>query len=197
MSKFLKRSLLVALCFTTNSLVYSQSGRPEATIDALSSSDTVTLDTDLFVKKWIGQSLPTFSLKDIRGKVYNSSSLRGKVVVIDFWSIYSVPCLMEMPYLSELVKMYTGKDVIFLAPAVESLAHIQHAFSKPTFTYTVLPQAQALFSSMHVHMQPTHVIVDKKGIIKTVCIGLYQDSKTNQVALDERLNSVISKLLKD
>lgn len=197
MSNCLKQSLLIVLCSLTTPLLYSQSVSFKATTDTLGLSETSFTDPDLFVKKWIGQSLPTFSLGDAQGNVYNSASLQGKVVVINFWSVYSIPCLMEMPYLSKLVGLYAGKDVVFLAPTLETSKQIQHAFSKSTFTYTVLPQAQTLFSSMHIDIQPTHLVVDKKGIINAVYIGSYQDPKTNQVALDERLNNAISKLLKN
>ena len=197
MYKFLKWKLLVTLYFTVNFLVYSQVVKSKVTSNTLSSTKILSPDPDLFAKKWISQPLPTFSLADTQGNVYNSDSLRGKVIVIDFWSVYSVPCLMEMPYLSELAGMYANKDVVFLAPTSETLAQIQHTFSKSTFTYTVLPQAQALILAMHVEMQPTHIIADKKGIINAVYIGLYQDPVTNQLALDKRLNDTITKLLKN
>ena len=147
--------------------------------------------------KWINQPLPAFSLADSQGTVYQRDSLRGKVIVLDFWSVYSVACLMEMPYLSELASLYANKDVVFLAPTSETLAQIQPAFSASSFAYRVLPQAQALISAMHVGMQPTHIIVDKNGIINAVYIGLYRDPVTNQVGFDERLNDTITKLLKN
>lgn len=41
-------------------------------------------------------------------------SLRGKVVMIDFWGTKCVPCIQSMPEIAELQKHFEGKDVVIL-----------------------------------------------------------------------------------
>lgn len=63
------------------------------------------------------QALP-FSAKDINGKNYSLESLKGKVIVINFWFVECKPCVMEMPELNKLVEKYENKDVVFLGLAI-------------------------------------------------------------------------------
>jgi thiol-disulfide isomerase/thioredoxin len=152
---------------------------------------------DTFIKKWVGQPLPAFALKDVNGKTHSNKTIQGKLTVINFWSVTCAPCLLEMPHLSELVDKYSDQGVIFLAPAPEELSRVQKALSKRRFAYTVLPQAQKLFAAVGIDSYPYHLIVDTKGIIKDIYHGSQFDTKTNQPILDKRLITSIDAGLKD
>ncbi len=152
---------------------------------------------EAFNRKWVGQPLPDFALKDVRGKMYTNHSLQDKLTVLNFWSVTCAPCLLEMPQLSKLVSEYTDKDVVFLAPVPEDLPRVQKTLSKRQFTYIVLPKAQNLFSAMGINSYPYHVIVDKTGVIKSIYHGSRVDTKTNQAVLDQRIVEGINAALKD
>jgi thiol-disulfide isomerase/thioredoxin len=49
---------------------------------------------------------PDFSLPDLSGKPLTLSSLRGKVVLLDFWATWCVPCRQEIPRFIELQNQY-------------------------------------------------------------------------------------------
>ena len=57
---------------------------------------------------------PHFTLKDKKGNLFDSSSLKGKVVYIDFWGSWCKPCLAEMPASALLQEKMQKKDVVFL-----------------------------------------------------------------------------------
>lgn len=57
----------------------------------------------------IGSKLPEFSVKDLQGREISSASLRGKVVLIDFWATWCQPCRKEMPGYQRLLDRY-GPD---------------------------------------------------------------------------------------
>jgi len=48
-------------------------------------------------KEWIGKAAPDFKLPDLDGIIVALSSMRGKTVLLDFWSTSCRPCLREMP----------------------------------------------------------------------------------------------------
>ena len=63
---------------------------------------------------------PDFALKDMSGNTVTLESLRGKVVVLNFWSKTCGPCLEEMPDLAELTKIVRERtDVVVLAVSVD------------------------------------------------------------------------------
>ena len=150
---------------------------------------------DLFKEKWIGKALPAFSLKDVQGKTYSHTSLKGKVLVLNFWSTTCGPCLKEMPLLSELVSKYAGKDIVFVAPAPESVRQVQPVLSRRKFTYIVLPQAQAFFSALGIEGYPYHFIVSRAGVIEDIYTGSSVNVQTNEAVLDDRLVKSIDKAL--
>lgn len=181
-----------------DSLKTANMGKPIATIDVTEETNEtqITFDVlaispnDTFKEKWIGKPLPAFNLKDRQGRDYSNSSLKNKLVVINFWSTTCIPCLKEMPALSELEAKYKGKDVVFIAPAPESAEQVSRVLSKRTFTYTVLPGAQALFSALNIEGYPYHFLIDRAGIIQDIYMGS-SSNRQNQSVVDERLVQAI------
>jgi thiol-disulfide isomerase/thioredoxin len=61
-----------------------------------------------------------FSFPDITGKEISLSSLKGKVVYIDFWATWCAPCIKEIPSLQQLEADYHKKDVVFLSISIDA-----------------------------------------------------------------------------
>lgn len=77
------------------------------------------------------ETLPKLDLKDLKGTPHSLAEYRGKIVVLNFWATYCVPCTTEMPMLSEIQKEYKDKIVVVAAsvddegtqPAVAPFIH--------------------------------------------------------------------------
>lgn len=61
-----------------------------------------------------GTPAPKFKLVDAEGKVVSLDDFQGKVVYMDFWATWCVPCTYEIMKSKDLKTRFQGRDVIFL-----------------------------------------------------------------------------------
>ncbi len=62
-----------------------------------------------------GELAPEFKVERLVGGELTLSSLRGRVVVIDFWATWCPPCRAELPWLMDLARRYESRGVFFVA----------------------------------------------------------------------------------
>lgn len=67
----------------------------------------------------VGQPAPDFTLETPEGTPFSLSSLKGKVVVIDFWASWCGPCRRENPHMVEMYNEVHNKGVEFLGVSLD------------------------------------------------------------------------------
>ena len=87
----------------------------------------------------VGMAAPQFSATDMNGDNVALSDLRGKVVVMTFWTTRCPICHSEIPKLNKLAGGYSNADVVFLAPTTESEEKIAWYTAKNPFNFEILP----------------------------------------------------------
>jgi len=57
----------------------------------------------------VGDAAPVINAKNIKGNSVTLEKYKGKVLLVDFWASWCVPCLRSMPYLKSLRQKYHGQ----------------------------------------------------------------------------------------
>jgi thiol-disulfide isomerase/thioredoxin len=77
------------------------------------------------------QDAPEFQLKNaIDGDPINSKDFKGKVVVVDFWATWCVPCKTEIPEYNKLREKWKDRGVEFIGVTFESSVNDTKDFIK-------------------------------------------------------------------
>jgi peroxiredoxin len=124
-------------------------------------------------KALIGRAAPDFLPAVQTGaKLGKLSSMRGKVVVIDFFATWCGPCIDAMPHVDELYKRLGKKGLVVFGVSNESADIVAHAAARFHVSYPLASDdGEAISSSYQVFALPTMVVVDRKGIVKEVAIS--------------------------
>ena len=67
-----------------------------------------------------GEDWIDFTYPDAKGKMHSLSDYKGKVVVVDVWATWCMPCKAELPHLEALEKEMKGKDVVFISLSIDT-----------------------------------------------------------------------------
>jgi Thiol-disulfide isomerase and thioredoxins len=164
-------------------------GKKVLTIIPLSETemDQSKKEKEVFIKSLLDKKLAGFSFHDINGNLLDGDKLRGKIVVLNFWFTACKPCIMEMPALNKLVSTYKGKSVVFIAPTFDRTQLTKQFLTKRQFDYIIIPEARSYMDSLNVTIFPTHLVVDRNGIIRKVIVG-YSEEVTKEIA--EMINKI-------
>lgn len=110
-------------------------------------------------------SADDLSFKDKNGNIVSLSSLKGKVVFINFWATWCPPCIHEMPSIDQLKKTFNGDDNIeFLMVDVDNKIEQSTAFmTENEYDLPVYTPASNIPTDFLDGAIPTTVILDKSG----------------------------------
>lgn len=122
-----------------------------------------------------GTLAPDFELPDLYGNPVRLSDLRGRVVLLNFWASWCLPCQAAMPDLSALSKEY-GSDHNFVVLTINMEEHpaAVRAFAQRFNISTPLlldKDGQLSANTYEIRSLPTTIIIDREGHVRDQWIG--------------------------
>jgi thiol-disulfide isomerase/thioredoxin len=120
---------------------------------------------------------PDFNVETLDGEKVDLESLRGKVVIVDFWASWCGPCLETVKYLRAIQKKYAAQPVVLLSISVDDDAAAWRAAiadGKMAWRHS-RDDSGRVAKLFGVGPIPTTVVIDGEGIIRGRLVG-YWDS---------------------
>jgi thiol-disulfide isomerase/thioredoxin len=161
----------------------------QASAHALKPIDTVASNSNLTV----GKNLPVFNLQNNGGKLIKISSIKGKVVLIDFWASWCMPCRAAIPHLKELYKKYRQSGFEILSVSIDQNnkawknAMLKEAmpWQQAIDKYEAGKDASVVMNTLGIQSVPFAILLDGEG--KVVLIN------PEASGIDEYLNKIFKK----
>jgi thiol-disulfide isomerase/thioredoxin len=150
--------------------------------------DVLVLDTqpaegqgELQVGSQKGQIAPDFEISDFDGTRHTLSDFRGRVVYVNFWATWCVPCQIELPELAALQEEFGDDLVVITVNRRESLDRAEAYFSNlplldggsgVDFPVNGMDPDDTLWDLYRAIAMPSSFFVDPDGVISDVAHGL-------------------------
>ncbi len=143
-----------------------------------------------------------FRLKGLDGKFYDTSEMRGDVLVVSFGATWCVPCTWELVAVEELKEEYAGKPVKFLWVSIEDPKRVsnnilRHYAKERKMTVPVLrdPGGVALAQYERTGQRiPVVVFFDAEGALSApVHKGMSQDISLYKQMVRGRVDALLSR----
>ncbi|MFY9905054.1 MAG: TlpA disulfide reductase family protein [Terriglobales bacterium] len=116
---------------------------------------------------------PDFALKDLAGKTWTFSELRGKVVLVNFWGTWCPPCRKEMPDLETLYQRFGPKGLVVLGISDEEAAKVEPFIREHKVSFPILLDPGRKVNEMFVvEGIPKSFVYDREGKLVSQSIDM-------------------------
>lgn len=112
---------------------------------------------------------PAWSLTDLDGKPIGMETLKGKVVVVDFWATWCGPCVQEIPSYVELQKKYADRGLVVVGLSLDQKgeAAVRPFAKRMKINYPLaLATPEVITAFGEIDAIPTTFLIDREGKIR-------------------------------
>jgi thiol-disulfide isomerase/thioredoxin len=132
----------------------------------------------------VGDALPDLATQKLEGKL--PEALQGKVVLLDFWASWCVPCAESFPVMENLHTRYKDQGLVVIAVNTDEKRTAMDKFLKKHGVSFVVVRdaAQKLVSAADAPTMPTSYLVGRDGKIRFVHAGFNATESPKQYATE-------------
>ena len=130
----------------------------------------------------VGDTLPDLASFNLEGKL--PDTLKGKIVIVDFWASWCAPCAKSFPVLDELQKKYTDRLVILAVNVDEKKSNMEKFLQKHAVSFTIVRDAeQKLVAVAEPQTMPTSFVLDGTGKVRFLHSGFHgEDTRKEYIS---------------
>lgn len=117
-----------------------------------------------------GERAPEIGLRDLNGREVTMASLRGKVVLVDFWASWCEPCAQEMPVLERLYTQYRGQGFTVVGVSIDrDVANARTFLGRHRVSFPIVHDGgQQVAGRYRPPRMPSSYIIDRSGVVRHV-----------------------------
>ena len=137
---------------------------------------------------------------DMEGRPVTTEMMKGKIVVLDFWATWCVPCMHEMPYFHKVFEKYrNNKNVMFMVVNSGANNTIEDARKwtkqNPQYQFPVyFNNDKNIGEKVGFNLIPTIAVIDKQGKMQFRTIGF--EGEILQKKLDVEISILLKRQIK-
>lgn len=112
-----------------------------------------------------GQPAPNFKAFALSGSPLSMDSLKGSVVIVDFWATWCPPCRESLPFLSEMHRKYGKQGLQIVGMSVDDGGerHVKTFAAEKGLQYHIVMASDKVRADYGVRAVPVLFIIDKNG----------------------------------
>ena len=118
---------------------------------------------------------PDFTLDSLDGNKVTLSELHGKIVLVNIWATWCLPCRAETPALEKSYEQYKDSGVVILGVDLtnqDSVSDVTAFVREFELTYPILLDRDGSVGNLYqIKGLPSTFFINREGIIRTVAVG--------------------------
>ncbi|MGH7724503.1 MAG: TlpA family protein disulfide reductase, partial [Candidatus Eiseniibacteriota bacterium] len=135
--------------------------------------------------------VPAFALKDFAGKPLSPATLKGQVVLVDFWATWCVPCRKSMPELQAIHEKYKTRGFSVLGISIDEgdPGKVRKYADSKKITYPIAVDSDKspAWEAFRVKAIPAAYLVDREGRIVAQWTGVPVQGGSLETKIQELL----------
>ncbi len=127
-----------------------------------------------------GDRSPEIGLNDLRGNAVTLESLRGKVVIVDFWASWCEPCREEMPVLDRLYRDNRERGLVVIGVSVDNgIDNVRTFLRRNAVSFPIVHDAEhEVAERFEPSRMPSSYLIDRRGMVRYVHEGFEAEDAT-------------------